>query len=296
MLKSMTAYSRFEKQFKKFDITVEMQSVNRKHLDIQCQLPQEALAFESDLRSLLSTSIGRGQITLHCAIHYKEELPYDVQISMPLAKKLQMSLATLVGELGLSSSLAEQLWVASVQKEQVITIQKLKKADEKLRTALLDVAKRSLAQLHTMKIKEGGYIQKEFERRLSEMKKRIMAIAKRMPTVIAAYKKRLQELSSNLEMHEGALDENAISKQMIHFADKVDIAEEVSRFTYHLAHIGQILKSKESSGKLIEFVLQELLREANTIGSKAQESLISTDIILIKAEIEKMREQVQNVE
>jgi len=291
MLKSMTAYSRIQKRFTAFDIFFELQSVNRKHLDIQCQLPKELLPYENDVRSLISDFISRGQIIANCHIAYRKPPSFDVQLFVPLAHKLRGAIEQLAKELDLQALMNPELLLGFLQREEVIQVKPRYKVDAATQKALLETASFALKGLEAMKIREGKHLSREFEQRLKVMKVKLRAIEKRVPIQHGKYTHRLKELSGG-----GVEVAEALARHVASYADKVDISEEISRFSYHLDHIAEILHAKESSGKLIEFVLQELLREANTMGSKSQDTLITKNIILIKNEIEKMREQIQNVE
>ena len=288
MIKSMTAYSRLQKNFSNYTILCELQSVNRKHLDIQCYIPKELASLEHDIRNLLTQSVSRGQVIAHIHIDYKKEAPFDVTVSSSIAKKMHHALNKLAATIDCKEVMRPESLMTLFVHEGVIKVRPQTKVDPLLKKAVLQTVAQTMKQLNKMRVREGAYLAKEFRKRLQIMKKGLYAINTLLPVLGQRYKKRLEKQPMDTAL--------SLDQLVSVYHDKIDISEELSRFSYHVDHILEIIRSKEQVGKLIEFVLQELLREANTMGSKVQDTEITKHIVLLKNEIEKVREQIQNVE
>jgi uncharacterized protein (TIGR00255 family) len=219
MLKSMTAYSRVQRRFAAFDIFFDLQSVNRKHLDIQCQLPKELLPYENDVRSLLSSSISRGQVIATCQIAYRKPPSSDVQLLVPLARKLKDAIQHLAQELDMKALMNPELLLGFLQREGVIQIKPRYNVDATTQKALLEAVSFALKGLEAMKIREGKHLSREFMQRLKVMKVKLRAIEKRVPIQHKRYKQRLQELSGD-----GVDAVEALARYAASYADKVDIS------------------------------------------------------------------------
>lgn len=294
MLRSMTAFSRLSKQVGFLKLSVQLQSVNGKHLHVSCNLPQQASEMETDLRSLISKFIQRGQLQLSLHVEIGDESSKDIEVSAPLVKKLSYYLEKVSRELGYDTPIEQNTLFALAFKAGAIAVQSKKDLTSQQKKAIISICQEAIKKLILMKEREGKQLQKEFSERCKELKKLVDNVEKRTPEILIKHKMRLVE--SLKKLSEQSIPEELIAKEAAYFTDKVDISEEISRFRYHLKHLEEHMQLQSSSGKLIEFILQELLREANTMGSKASDALLVTLVVHMKAEIEKLREQVQNVE
>ena len=276
MLYSMTAYSRIQKKLKELEVGIEIISVNKRTLDVQMKLPAELSFLEHDLRKTISQEVARGMLTVRVQAFFRDEAPVDVRLNRPLIEKIQSQLPE-VNLANITALLPPGYWL--------LELLPIAKNGKEITAAL----KEALSQLNEMRKKEGAALEKDFLKRLKTLDACVGTIEKQSKVSVEKAKKKLIALLGS-EMDE------KVAKEVVVFADKVDICEEIVRFRLHLESFRQTMKKEQAAGKKLEFILQELLREANTMGSKSQDGLISEQVIEIKCELEKIREQVQNVE
>lgn len=293
MLKSMTAFAKAKKSFKDVEIAVEIQSVNKKHLDLHLKLPPECMLYDPLVREILSQHIGRGHINASIQVHFLSAFSVKVVANSSFAKSLKEAALKLAEELDFQSISHEALFFNLLKERGVLQASyEIEKEDfeEKLKSTL----KEACQDLVIMKEREGKKIAQEFSEHLATLGKIREQIKHLSHDVKEKYFKRVTELIKELVGKVADHDER-IAKEVAFLADKVDIAEELSRFGFHLEHFNNEMVSGKS-GKVLEFIMQELTREINTIGSKCQDAQVSRLVIEAKSELERMREQVQNVE
>lgn len=293
MLKGMTAYGRGSFQSEIGHFIAEIQSVNRKFLDIQIQLPKELIRFEAELRRYLIPHMARGQVSLKIFATFDDMIPVVVHPNLPLARQLKGAWDRIAAELGVP---AKKFDLSLLAKEDEIISFESNLHDEQLyHDALLQVVKDAMKGFQEMKRMEGAALQQDIGSRIAKMKDILSMIQEKAPTATKKYREKL--LARLEELLPGSVEnDERVYREVAIFAEKVDIAEEVTRFSYHLKHALELLDSKDSVGKTFEFVIQEMNREANTIGSKSSDLEITRNVIDIKSELEKIREQIQNVE
>lgn len=294
MLKSMTAYGRHSvvTEFGRF--TVEIQSLNRKHLEINIFLPRDFSRFETYVRNLIGQHIHRGQVNVKVTIAITKDAAVTVTPNLPLLKQYKSAWDILQKELSLTSD--DSAFFSLLSKESGIFLNEENLTHEIDIEAGLKVAvEKALGELTEMKLHEGKTLQQDFERRLDFLRTSIKTIAARVPGSTQKYRQklleRIQEVAESSELDDRLIKEVAI------YAEKVDVTEEIVRFQSHLDQLDKIIRSEtESVGKTLEFLIQELHREINTVASKSSDVEISKIVIDCKSELEKMREQVQNIE
>lgn len=295
MLRSMTGYGKAELETELARYVVEIQSINRKHLDISTYLPRELGRFEQDLRKWIGQALSRGQITLKLRIDYKKQTPTTLKPQLLLASQLKDALDAINQHLGLPAQKWDAMQLVKTSSSLLVYDEEWHD-EERYLEDLKNVCSQALQMLMKMKEKEGEALAKDVSQRLITLREAIKEIAKLSPDVV---EKQRQKLTQKVqEFLPGALEnEERILREIVLYAEKVDIAEEVTRFNAHLDQIGDCIRSNDPSvGKTFEFILQELLREANTIGSKASDVQVTRQVVAIKSEIEKLKEQIQNVE
>lgn len=292
MLRSMTAYSRVKKSFPHVEITIELQSVNKRHLDVQTKMPSELLSFDPEIRKIIAQHIARGSITASIQVSFALDDAFDVHVNLPLARKLHKAIEGLALQLNVENFDS----LSYILKERGIIQHAARGVDDAHNRKIVeDVLQEACLALIEMKKKEGLSLELEFKKRLVLLQGIIQEIAEKMKLAPERYRAKLQELFKEL-FSLSERDDERIAKEVALLADKCDISEEISRFSLHLNHFQEVLEKPVSDGKTLEFILQELQREINTIGSKSQDGGISQLVISAKSEIEKIREQVQNVE
>lgn len=293
MLRSMTAFAKAKKSFSDVEIAVEIQSVNKKHLDVHVKMPQELVLYDPMVREVLSGHIERGHINVSVQVHFLSDFAVKVVANSGYAKSLKEAALTLAEELDCKTISEESLFYM-ILKERGVLQASFEVEREDFENKLRDVLSCVCLDLVKMKEREGQKIAQEFLERIATLAKLKEEIALLASQIKTKFYKRLTDLVKELV---GSLDvhDERIAKEVAILADKADIAEELSRFGFHLEHFKEEMQ-KMRSGKVLEFILQELFREINTMGSKCQDAEISRLVITCKSELEKLREQVQNVE
>lgn len=291
----MTAYSRASLTTPLGHFTVEIQSVNRKHLEINALLPKELLRFDGDIKKILNELISRGQINLKIFATFDQQAPVTVKPNLPLVRQIKAAWDLIAKELNLKTDGGCTLEMLASQEDVLLYGENLQD-EEQYRIAIKRVVALSLKDLLEMKIREGIALQRDICARLDCLQRCIERIAEKVPGATQKYRQKLLERLE--EVLPGCVEnEERILREVAVFAEKVDISEEVIRFRSHLVQVNDLLQSETSSvGKTLEFFLQELNREVNTVGSKSSDVEISRLVIEIKSELEKIREQIQNVE
>ncbi len=296
MLKSMTAYSRVSCSYFFGGLTVEIQSLNRKHLDIQLYLPKEFSRFETEVRKQVAGMVTRGLVTIRVEACFQEKTPLSVRPNFPLARQLNQAWQEVGQALGLKVAQEVPLsWLVS--EANVLIYENEMEQEELYREKVGEAVQSALELLVKMRIREGSALQADIQQRIDLMRgyvAEVALLAKERPSrYYEKLKERVRELSSgvSLEMEARLLQEVAI------YANNLDIAEEQVRFGIHLEHLQEWLSSEQKGvGKTLEFLLQEMNREVNTIGSKAADASIALLVVKLKRELECIREQLQNIE
>ena len=293
-MKSMTGYGRGEGAQDGFKVTVELSSVNRRQSEIAVYLPRELEPLESRLRDEINRRIARGRLTVKVALHAADgSWTSQVKLNATLAKAYARELNRLARDLKLPDP---------------VTLEVLVRAPGVLQTeeGLSDAAafwpavekalRQALDALIRMREREGAHLSKDLQKRMMLVRRSVERVQKQAPEVLKRYQEQLRERVKNAGLETPAVDDERLLKEIVYFADRSDISEELTRLRSHFEQFADCLKAKEPVGRTLDFLAQEMNREVNTIGSKANDSLISREVVTLKAELEKFREQVQNVE
>lgn len=290
MLKSMTACGRGMIEENGAHFVVEIQAVNRKHLDIQVHLPRTLSFLEADIRSRVAKEILRGQVSIRISASFYETPPYKVIPNLALAEEMKKAWDEVGERLGTKGFSLEFL----LDSPEILSVEFSISEEKKVWHVLEKALNEATSQLILMKVKEGHSLFQDFSKRLELVESLVKLIEIKSVDAPLKWRKkvteRLQELGQGLEADERLLREVAL------LAEKGDITEECVRFHSHVRQYRDYMEKEGAFGKTLEFILQELGREINTIGSKSQDVEISRHVIEVKSELERMREQVQNVE
>jgi uncharacterized protein (TIGR00255 family) len=293
-MKSMTGYGRGECARNGFKITVELSSVNRKQSEIAINLPRELEVLEAQLRDEINRRIARGRLTARVSLHAAEaKETARVHLNVSLAKAYAKQLNQLARELKLTGPLSLDLLVRAPGVLQ--TNEEMADAED-FWPAVNKALQCGLRQLVKMREREGAHLLKDLRERIEMMRKSVAEIQQQAPQVQKRYREQLIERIKNAGVEVESIEEDRLMKEVIYFADKSDISEELTRLQSHFQQFDDCVKSKEAVGRMLDFLAQEMNREINTIGSKANDSLISREVVVLKTELEKFREQAQNVE
>ena len=293
-MKSMTGYGRGECSQDGFKITVELSSVNRKQSEISVNLPREMELLEAQIRDLINRFIARGRLTVRVALHSGgSKLSARMHLNIPLAKAYARELTRLSKQLNLEGPvtldhLARAPGVFQTD-EQIVE-------EEDFWPAVEKALKKAIASLVQTREREGTHLAQDLDRRIVVMRKAVAQVQKHAPGVAERYRNQLVERIKSAGLEAPGVDDDRLLKEIVYFADRSDISEELTRLQSHFKQYDDCRKSKEPVGRMLDFLAQEMNREINTIGSKANDSLISREVVTIKAELEKFREQAQNVE
>jgi uncharacterized protein (TIGR00255 family) len=293
-MKSMTGYGRGECARDGFKITVELNSVNRKQIEISVNLPREMEMLEAPVRDVVNRYIGRGRLTARVSLHAgADKLSARMHLNVPLAKAYARELDRLARQLKLAGPVTLDHLVRAPGVFQ--TDEDLADA-EHLWPAVEKALKQALESLVKMREREGAHLAQDLAARIAVMRKCAAQVQKQAPQAAERYRQQLIERIKSAGLAAPAADDERLLKEVVFFADRSDISEELTRLQSHFQQFDDCRKTKEPVGRLLDFLAQEMNREVNTIGSKANDALISRDVVTLKAELEKFREQAQNVE
>jgi len=287
MLRSMTAYATNEIEFKNLNLSCELRSVNHRYLDISVKLPERFRFAEADVRSIISSKINRGKI--ECSINIKKQ-PKQQSYAVDCEAVEALIAATKLIEQHMHSSLSftalDVLAFPGVQQEA-----ELDKTE--IFTELQGLVKQTALQLSDAREREGGQLTNLIEERCFKIQGYLASASQRMPNVLAAIRKkitdRILELTQQPEF-------DRLEQELVFLAQKLDVSEELDRLETHVSEVLRVLKQQEPVGRRLDFLMQELNREANTIGSKSVDKEMTQISIELKVLIEQIREQVQNIE
>ena len=293
MLKSMTGYGKGEAATDRGRFTVEIRSVNHRYNEVSVRMPRMFLALENDVRKLVSARIKRGKTDV--TVQWVETLSAasSPQIDASLAKTLYQTFSGLQQELGLSGEIPLSLIIS-----QKGVVCESGEADDQLDDCfplLLEAVGNAVDAIDAMRIREGDALSADLAGRRLQLAEWTGVIKERTPQVVEEYRQKLK--NRLVQLLEGTpLDEGRLAQEVALMADRCDITEELVRLSSHFKQFDDALALKEPVGRKLDFLMQEMNREVNTIGSKSSDSEITSLVISIKAEMEKMREQVQNIE
>lgn len=292
-MKSMTGYGRGESSQAGFKITIELSSVNRKQIEIAVNLPRDIEVLEAQIRDEINRRVARGRVTVRVSVHAAEAVVGKSRINFTLAKAYAKELRTLAKSLHLSDDVT--LDMLSRAPGVLQTDEQIPEA-EALWPGTSKALKTALDTLIKMREREGAWLGKDLKARIATMRAGVARVQKLAPQVAERYRAQLLARIKSAGLESPVLEEDRLLKEVFYFADRADISEELTRLQSHFQQFEDCVKSGEPVGRTLDFLSQEINREINTIGSKANDSLISREVVVLKAELEKFREQVQNVE
>ncbi len=293
-MKSMTGYGRGECSQNGFKLTVELSSVNRKQTEISVNLPREMEMLEAQVRDLINRYVSRGRLNVRVGLHAGASgFSARMHLNIPLAKAYARELNRLARQLKLSGPvtldhLARAPGVFQTD-EQLVEEQNFWPAVER-------ALKKALTTLVKMREREGAHLAQDLAKRIDLMRAATTRIQKHAPQVARRYREQLLERIRSAGLEAPGEQDDRLLKEVVYFSDRSDISEELTRLQSHFQQFEDCRKSREPIGRTLDFLAQEMNREVNTIGSKANDSLISREVVTLKAELEKFREQAQNVE
>jgi uncharacterized protein (TIGR00255 family) len=297
VIKSMTGFASVAREDERATVTVTIRALNHRYLDLQLRVPQSLSAIESEIRALVGRRVARGRVELSLSLQLRQVPGVDVEFNEDFGRALETALAQARARGLVSGALTPG---DLLRMPQAITIRDRQftedeAAQQAIASQAKEVADEALRDLDTMRSREGDHLRADLDQRrtfVADLVERIAVAADEGRTAMEErLRERVRELRTELQA-----DETAVAQEIVRMAARSDISEEVARFRAHVSHWVTLADSAEACGRKLDFLLQEMNREVNTMGSKADGLRVSELIISAKAELEKMREQVQNVE
>ena len=292
MIKSMTGFGRCEIQKEARKFTVELKSVNHRYLDVNIRMPKKLNFFETSIRTLLKSYANRGKVDIFITYEDLSQTQVSVKYNSAIAAEYLKYLKQMEEEFGLENDIR----VSTLSRyPEVFTMEEQSEDEEELWNGLKEALEGAFAQFVETRTTEGENLKQDILLKLNVLEEQIAFIEERSPKITAEYRAKLEDKMKEL-LVDTQIEESRIASEVILFADKICTDEEVVRLKSHISHMRSTLEEKEGIGRKLDFIAQEMNREANTILSKANDIEISDRAIGLKTEIEKIREQIQNIE
>lgn len=292
MIKSMTGFGRAQETVDGMTVTVELKSVNHRYFEFTAKVPRTYGFLEEKLKSFLNARVSRGKMECYVSIENLEESDMEVVVNPSLAKGYVDALRTLSETFGLK----EDYSAISIAKfPDVLTLRKAPADEEKIWNAVQTVTELAVERFVTMRETEGEKLRADILSKADMILEHVAFVESRSPQTVREYHEKLRQRMEEL-LENTQVDEQRLLTEAAIFADKVAVDEETVRLRSHISQLREFLNADEPIGRKLDFLVQEMNRESNTIGSKAQDVEIAKRVIAIKAEVEKIREQVQNIE
>lgn len=291
MAKSMTGFGRGEYSEDNYSFTVDVRSVNHRYSDFSIRLPKSLLALEDKVREYASSQISRGKVDIF--INYDSfGQDVDIKIDTNLAKSYIDGLKTIKDEFNINEDISLSLLTRF---SDIFKVDKIEKEEEEIWNILKIALEKAFNALNNMKEREGQRLSEDIKLKLKDIRETVDDIDAKADSLAGEYMKKLRERIMELTQNI-ALDESRLMTEIAIIADKCSIDEEIVRLRSHITEFEKTLDSQSSIGRKLDFIVQEMNREANTIGSKATDIDIINNVVNLKTQIEKIREQIQNIE
>ena len=290
-MKSMTGYGKSSLAVNSREYQVEIRTINHKYIDINIKLPKVISYLEDDIRKLVNSRIKRGKIDILITFDNYSKEGHDIKINYELAKMYISNLKKLAEEENISSNIE----VTEISKMPDVLTIKSNIDEEKIKEEVLQVVENSLKQVIDMREKEGNKISEDILHKISQINTRIEEIFSLSTGLIEEYVVKLEAKMKDILKTE-EIDKSRLMQEIVIYADKCSVEEEITRMKSHIIQFTDLIKLNEPIGKKLDFLLQEMNRETNTIGSKANNLEITNRVVDIKTILEDIREQIQNIE
>lgn len=292
MIKSMTGYGGAKGVVEGLNITAELKSVNNRYLDVAVRLPRNFLFAEDRIKSAVQRHISRGKVDVFLTIDASQAGGTVVQVNEPLLQAYLDALRGASQRYGLENDLT---LMSVCRLPDVLSVEKAEADQEKIGEGLVELVEAALTEYDQMRVREGDKLREDVESRLSTIEELVSVVEENAPRTVAEYEARLrQKLEMVLATKD--IDESRILAEAAIFADHIAVDEETVRLRSHIAQMRRMISEGSPVGRKADFLIQEFNREANTIGSKCQNADIAKIVVELKSEIEKIREQIQNIE
>ena len=292
MVRSMTGYGKGIAENSDARVTIEMKSVNHRYLDLNIKLPKKLNFLESTVRNKISESIFRGKVDVYITLNEHSDACYQVSINDAIALKYYESISAMAEKLGIDNDMK----ASSISRlPDVIELEEMDADEDSLKELVLKALDDCIAQFIQARIAEGNRLEADLISKMDEMLVLVGKLEERSPQIIEEYRTKLLTKVQEL-LEDSKIDENRIAQEVVMYADKICIDEEMVRLKSHVAETRSVFDLDKEVGRKLDFLAQELNREANTILSKSTDVEIADIGITLKTLIEKVREQIQNIE
>ena len=292
MIKSMTGYGSASGTVGDLEITVELKSVNNRYLDTSVRLPRSFLFVEDTVKNAVQSHISRGKVDVFVSVDVSAAGDMTVRVNEALLKGYIDAIRHISEEYALPSELSA---LAVSRFPDVLSVEKKELDAEALSAGIRSIAEEALKDFDAMRLREGEKLRDDVLQRLAEIDRLVSIVEADAPKTVAAYRARLEQKMADV-LGTAGIDESRILAEAAIFADHIAVDEETVRLRSHMAQLKTMIGGNSPTGRKIDFLIQEFNREANTIGSKCQNSDIAHVVVDLKSEIEKIREQIQNIE
>lgn len=292
MVRSMTGYGRATSAYERREITVEVRSVNNRYLDCAVKLPRAFSFAEDALKQEVKRFVSRGKVDVFVSVSTLQSDDVQITLNRPVLEGYLSAMKAMAETYGVRDDIS----VSSLSRlPDVFAVSKAEEDEDALKAVLLATVREALAAYNAMRETEGAALAADLREKAANILRLVEQVEKRSPETVAAYRERLYQKMQEV-LQSTAIDEARILTEAAIFADKVAVDEETVRLRSHLQQLDTMLASNEPIGRKLDFLMQEMNREANTIGSKGNDLAQAQTVVEIKAELEKIREQMQNIE
>lgn len=292
MIKSMTGYGRAEETVDSMNIVVEIKSVNHRYFEFFAKVPRVYGFLEEKLKAFINSLVSRGKIECYVSIECLEDSETQIVVNKALAEGYLNAVKTLAEDYSIDGTISA---MTLSRYPDVLSVHKAADEEEKIWNAVKVVAKDAIDKFINMRQVEGEKLKADVLSRADYIIECVEFVEERSPQTVKEYNEKLKARIQEL-IGDAAVDEQRLLNEAAIYADKIAVAEETVRLRSHISQLRTFLEADEAIGRKLDFLVQEINREANTIGSKAQDVEIAKRVISIKAEVEKIREQIQNIE
>ena len=292
MVKSMTGYGRAVETVNGRDFTVEIRSVNNRYLDCTVKLPRSFSFAEEAVKAAVKAAVSRGKVDVYISVRSETEADVQVTLNKPVLEGYLAAMRQMVADYGVKDDISVS---ALSRMNDIFVVDKPKADEDQLKADLLSVVDKALLAYDAMRVTEGLALENDLRSRANTILELVAQVEEQNPKTVSEYRKRLEEKMREV-LESKSIDESRILTEAAIFADKVAVDEETVRLRSHLEQMDEMLRGNGGIGRKLDFLLQEMNREANTTGSKCSDVKVARIVVDIKAELEKIREQTQNIE
>ena len=292
MIQSMTGYGRDQKSIDGINITIELKSVNSRYFEFNCRLPKGYLFLENKLKEFTQSKISRGKVEMYVSIESEGQNDIEISVNEAYAQSYISALKSLAKKLKIKNDVSTSNFVNN---SDIFKISRKEINEDEVTASALSVADTAIQKFISMREVEGDKLRDDVVSRTNEILKMVEFVETQSPKTVEAYRQKLENKIKDL-LDNSQFDESRIITETAIYADKVAVSEETVRLRSHIAQFVKLVNEGGAIGRKLDFIVQEMNRETNTIGSKAQDIEIAQVVVNIKSEIEKIREQIQNIE